>query len=349
MKKLLICLLAAMLFITPALADISLEGTVVATRSTAVLAPAAGVVQDVLVQTGDYVTAGTKVAALMETITYAEVPGTVSICGESGESVETITNRYGAVAYIMPDMLYTVSASTKNAYDKLENKIIVLGETVYLRSTADTTRTGIGTVTAISDSSYTVEVSQGNLSVSENVYIYRSSDYAATSRIGRGTATYCYPVAYTGTGAVSRILVEDGAYVSKGTPLFSTVDAAAAYHNSISSTVSGTVASIDVTPGMTVEAGTLVATIYPKDAIRLEILADEIDLKGISEGQNVMLTFGNGVTAQGQVESISGIQYTPETTDEEEIDDTAYFPVYVIFQTDAPIACGMTAKVTAAN
>ena len=348
MRK-LICLLLAVLFVTPALADgITLEGTVVATRSAAVLAPAAGVVQAMLVQAGDHVTAGQEIAALMQTTVYAEISGTVSVCGESGESAETITNRYGAVVYIQPDARYTISASTKNAYDQLENKIIMLGEKVYVRSTEDSKRTGAGVVTAISDSDYTVELTQGNLAVSESVYIYRSAGLESTTRIGKGTATYCYPVAYTGTGAVSEILVEDGAYVTKGTPLFRTVDAASAYNNGIVNAVDGVVASLDVTPGTTVEAGALVATVYPSDAIRIEILADEIALRELTVGQAVTVNFINGVTAQGQVERISGIPYVQETTEEEDDeDDTVYFPVYVTFQTDAPIACGMTAKVTA--
>lgn len=354
MKKGLICLLAAMLFVGAALAeDFSLEGTVVATRSTAVLAASAGVVQDVLVQPGDRVAAGAEVASLMETITYAETSGVVTIFGASGEKTDTLVERYGAVAYIKPDVLYTVSASTKNAYEALKNKIITLGETVYIRSVNDVKRTGVGKVTSINGTSYTVEVTQGNLAVSDSVNIFRSSNYDASSRLGKGSATYCYPEAYTATGALSRILVKDGAYVRKGTPLFSTVDAAAAYGNRITSTVSGIVASLAVTPGTAVEAGALVATVYPDDALMVEILADEYDLRSLAVGQSVTVTFSNGVTAQGQVARISGLQYVPETTEadteEEEEDDTAYFPVYVSFQTDAPIACGMTAKVTSAE
>ena len=350
MKKVLICLLAAMMLLTTAMAEgIIMEGKVVATRTNAVLAPAAGIVQDVLVQAGDHVSAGNQIAALMETIIYAEISGTVSICGEAGESAETITNRYGAVVYIQPDSRYTISASTKNAYDQLENKIIMLGEKVYVRSTEDSKRTGVGVVTSISDSNYTVELTQGNLSVSESVYIYRSSGLENTTRIGKGTATYCYPVAYTGTGAVSKIFVEDGTYVTKGTPLFSTVDAATAYGNQVNSTVSGIVATMDVTPGTAVEAGTLVATIYPDNAIRLEILADEYDLRNLAAGKQVTITFANGIVAEGQVERISGLPYVPETTEGEEEDETVYFPVYVTFQTDAPVSCGMTAKITVAE
>ena len=354
MKKVLICLLAAMLFAAPVLAeDFSLEGTIVATRSTAVLAASAGVVQDVLVQAGDRVTVGTEVASLMETITYAETSGIVTIFGASGDKTDTLVDRYGAVAYIKPDVLYTVTASTKNAYEALKNKIITLGETVYIRSVNDVKRTGVGKVTSVDGTSYTVEVTQGNLSVSDSVNVFRSSNYDNTSRLGKGTASYCYPEAYTATGAISRILVEDGAYVRKGTPLFSTVDAAAAYGNRITSTVSGIVASLAVTPGTAVEAGALVATIYPQDAIMVEILADEYDLRSIAVGQSVNVAFSNGVTAKGKVERISGLQYVSEVTEtdseEDEEDETVYFPVYVSFQTNAPIACGMSAKVTLAE
>ena len=346
MKKVLICLLAMVLLVSTAMAEgAALEGTVVATRSAAVLAPAAGVVQDVLVLAGQHVAAGQEVAALMETIAYAEVSGTVKLFGQEGESVETVTTRYGAVLYIEQDLQFSVSASTRNAYDAPANKIIHPGEKVYIRCTTNNEHTGVGEVTAVSGSSYTVEVTEGDFADGEGVYLYRSEDYANTSRIGKGTANYADAVACTGTGSVAEIFVADGDHVEEGTPLFSTVEASA-YSADIRTAVSGTVATLDVTPGAAVEAGALVATIYPDDAIRLEILADEIDLRSLAVGQSVTVAFANGVTAQGQVESISGLQYVAETTEEGEEDDTAYFPVYVAFQTDTPIACGMTAKVT---
>ena len=347
MKKLFICLLAAMLFITPALADVTLEGTVVATRSAAVLAPAAGVVQDVLVQAGDHVSVGDEVATLQATVTYAEAPGTVKLFGQEGESVATLTSRYGAVLYMAPDQQFTVSASTRNAYDEPENKIIHPGETVYLRCTSNSEHTGVGMVTALSGTSYTVEITQGSFEDGESVYVYRSEDHTATSRIGKGTANYADAVAYTGseTGSVAEIFVADGDHVEAGAPLFSTVESSA-YSTELCSTVAGTVASLSVTPVTALEANAMVATISPDEALRLEILADEYDLRSLPVGQSVTLAFGNGLTVQGQVERISGVQYTVESTEEEETDDTVYFPVYVAFQTDGPIACGMTAKVT---
>lgn len=346
MKKAFICLVLALMCITPALAEgVTLEGTVVSTASTAVLAPAAGVVQDVRLLPGARVSAGDELATLMATVTYAEIDGIVRVCGEVGENAETVVSRYGAVVYIQPEFSYTISATTQNAYDSLDNRIIRLGETVYVRSVNDAARTGSGTVTAISGSSFTVEVKSGNLGVSDSVYLYRSSGMEATSRIGKGTATFAYPVSCTATGALSAILVNDGARVSKGTPLFATVDAAAAYADRICATVDGTIASLSVTPGTAVEAGAPVATIYPDDAIRLEILADEIDLRSLAAGQRLTLEFMNGTTAKGQVERISGIRHVPESAGED-AEDTAYFSVYVTFQADAPVSCGMTARVT---
>lgn len=345
MKKALICLLLALLCVTPALAEgITLEGTVVSAGSTAVLSPAAGTVQAQLVQAGAHVSAGDEIVTLMEAVTYAEADGTVRVCAEVGENAETVASRYGAVVYLLPDVCYTVSASTQNAYDALENKIIQLGEQVYVRSVNDTSHTGSGTVTSVSGSSYTVELTEGNLLVSESVYIYRSSGLESTSRIGKGTATYCYPVAYTATGAVSSILVADGARVTKGTPLFATVDAASAYSNRVCSAVDGTVASVSVEPGTAVEAGSLVATIYPDEAIRIRVLADEIDLRNLAVAQRVTVVFDNGVTAHGQVEAISGVPYVPDSTEED--DGVTYYPVYIAFQAEGSVAYGMKAQVT---
>ena len=344
MKKLFLCLLAALLLTTSALAEpLTLEGTVVATQSTAVLSTAAGVIRDVSVQAGDHVAARQTIAALMEKTIYAEVSGTVKIFGEPGESVETITARNGAVMYLMPDSKFTISASTRNAYDAPENKIIQPGETVYVRCTTSSEHTGTGVVIALNGSSYTVEITQGDFEDGETVYLYRDPAYPAASRIGKGTVAYADPVAYTGTGMVAQLMVHDGDHVEKGTALFSTLKASA-YNGTQQSHVSGTVASVGVTPGTAVEEGSLLAVIYLDDALRLQILADEVDLRSIVPGQQVVLNFASGMTAQGQVESISGMPYTAEDAAEEN-EDTAYFPVYVSFTAEAPVACGMTAKI----
>lgn len=348
MKKLLTCLLACLMFATAALAEtVTLEGTVVATQSTAVLSTTAGTISEVIVQAGDRVSAGQEIASLLDTTTYAEVSGTVKLFGATGESVETLSERYGGVLYIEQDCKYTVSASTRNAYDDPANKIIHPGETVYILCTCGD-HEGIGFVTAVKGTSYTVEVTEGEFEDNESAYIYRNEDCASASRLGKGSVAYNAALACTGsgTGTITRLHVTDGMHVNEGDPLFSTLESAA-YDQCLRANVSGTVGSISVAPGDAVEQGALIATIQPAASLRLEILADEIDLRSLALGQEVTLTFTNGTTVQGQVERISGLQYVQETTDEESTtDDTAYFPVYVTFPADETIACGMTAKVS---
>lgn len=345
MKRIFGILLSLVLLAAPGLAEsVTLEGTVVATKTVAVLSRGAGVLEEVSVQEGDRVEAGQELAALMCDVTYAEVSGTVKLYGEPGESVETLTERYGAVAYVTPDIAFTVSATTRSAYDAAENKIIRSGETVYLRGTTDTDKTGVGMVTVVSGSSYTVEVTESTLEDGDTVYIYRDAALSAASRIGKGTVNHTEQAACTGSGAVSEIYVTDGAHVEEGQPLFGTVETDA-YTQRLASSVNGTVAKVQASPGDAVEAGTLIATVYPEDTLRLRVLANETELQGIASGQRVTLSFADGAAAQGVVERIAGDRYT--AAEGEDIDDSdVLFAVYVQVDGEATLACGMTVQVT---
>ena len=133
MKKCFLCLMALLMFTTAASAEsVTLEGTVVSTRTAAVLAPAAGTLDEVLIQAGDDVEEGLSVASLMGTKVYAEEAGVVHIFGQEGDSVESLTERYGAVVFVEPDVLYTMTASTRYAYDEEENKIGTLSDVLEL-------------------------------------------------------------------------------------------------------------------------------------------------------------------------------------------------------------------------
>ena len=203
-------------------------------------------------------------------------------------------------------------------------------------------------VTAVSGSSYTVEITEGAFTDSETVLIYRSSGYEATTRIGKGTTSYNGPVAYTGSGTVNSIYVEDGMHVEAGDILYRTLDVSAFDQNMISN-ATGTVAAIHVAAGDAVEQGALIAEIYPDSAMRIEVTAEEQDLKNIQVGGMVTISFTNGVMAQGQVERISGVQQETESTDDDEDDDTVYFSVYVSFTATQDISYGMTAKVSTSD
>ena len=345
MKKLLIGLLVMMLVVPSALADtMRLDGTVISTDTAPVAAPAAGVLADVCVQAGEHVAAGDAVAALYAQPFFAEQAGTVKTFGAVGESVESVVARYGAVLYIEPDCAYTISASTRNAYNEIENKIIHPGEQVYIRSASNVSRTGVGHVTAVSGSSYTIEVEEGTFSDGENVNVYRSDSYAQQANIGKGSASHASPIAVAGlgTGRISGIHVADGAHVEIGDALFDTVLVDTATSYAMVSGVDGVVAEVLAAAGSAVSQGMVVATVYPDEAMRIEISLSENDLRDARVGTRVSIEFTSGETAEGEIDWISSIAQV--NADEE--DDTVYFTAHVRFDAPETIRYGMTAKVT---
>ena len=343
MKKLLACLLMTLLLIPAARAEgKSYEGRVVSTETAAVLAPAAGTIATVSCQAGPPIQAGTEVAALRTTTVYAEQAGTVTVFGAPGDPIESLTSRYGAVVYIEPDYNLTLTGSTAYAYDAAENKNIHPGEIVYLKSVSTSIgHTGTGIVTVVNGTKYTVEVISGNVTDEDVVYIYRSASHDLKTRIGRGTVSYTGAAAMTGTGVISQMLVHDGDHVEPGMPLYTTLEASP-YDWQMISPADGVVASVSVTPGTAVEAGALIAEICPDSARRLEIIVEARDLRTITAGCPVEISFDNGAEAAGVVERVSSMAYVPETV--EEGDDAVYFAVYVSFPAETSVPYGMTAK-----
>lgn len=347
MKKLLVCALALMMSLSAALAEgKSYEGTVVATKTEAVLASGAGVIGEVAYQAGERVAAGEEVARLTETTVYAQEDGWVTMFGDVGESVDTLTDRYGAAAYILPVRSLSLTGSTSYAYDAVDNKNIQPGEIVYLATVSTALgRTGKGMVTAVNGTKYTVEVLVGDVLDEDTVYIYRDEAHTLKSRIGRGTISWSGAEAVEASGVISSVLVKDDQLVQAGTPLFTTVDASA-YDWQMIAPASGVVASVAVSSGDTVEAGTLIAEIYPDSAMRLQLLVEARDLRDLRAGSEVEISFDNGVAATGKVERVSGTAWTGET---DEDDDTVYFAVYVTYTADEAIPCGMTARISLAE
>ena len=348
MKKWLICLMALMMFTSAAAAEsATVEGTVVSTGTTAVLAPAAGIIDEVMISVGCSVEEGMEAASLMGTKVYAEESGIVHIFGQEGDSVESLTERYGAVMFVEPDILYTMTASTSYAYDVDENKIIHPGETVYLDCISDCDHHGVGIVTLVNGKNFKVEVTEGQFEANETVRVYRSADFTAVSRIGRGSMEQASPAAYTGSGTVNTVYAADGEQVYRGALLYETVETNA-FANRILSSDTGVVASVAVSAGDSVEQGALLAEIYPDSAMRLMVEADEYDLRKLSVGSNVEIEFTDGTLATGTVERISGIQQEMEETDED-TEDEVLFAVYIEFVPERPVSDGMTAKITTAE
>ena len=210
-----------------------------------------------------------------------------------------------------------------------------------------------GLITSVTDSSFEVLVTNsGDLLNGDTVNIFRSGNYQATNRIGRGSVVRRGPVAYDAVGIITSYAVTSGQKVSKGDLLFETLTGSYQGETEgftlIRSPVDGVISSIAVNPGTAVAEGGEIAAVYPLDTLRVEASANESDWVSVHVGDPVKieLTYANdgAKTLNGLVEYIS-IVGTPSETDES---DEARFSVYISL-TDSDltgVAYGMNAIVT---
>ena len=343
------CFIAALcLACVPALGEMIFEGNVVSGAARPVTAAFGAVVDSLYVSAGERIEKGDIVASMDTVKVYAPCEGTVSgVFGAEGDSTDGVTERYGAVMYIEPMRKYTISASTEKAYNLSENKYIHIGEEVYLCCTADGTHVGRGIVTGFGEDSskYNVEVFAGEFSMGETVGIFRDSGYDARSRIGRGTVAATAPVAVKGSGSILRIHVANGDYVEKGELLFETVNGALdgmyAPGSEIISDVSGIVATVEAGAGASVEKGGAIITVYPDDALQVEIPVAESELSLIRVDDKVRIEFTWDVEQLTVFDGVvTGISYINSVESGE--------PVYiatVAFTPDDTVRLGMTVLV----
>ena len=324
-RMLRICAMALVLAVLTggaALAQVNFRGTVISRETLAVSAPFGGLIDAIDVRKGDPVGVGDAVATIRTTKVYAEMDGIVSgIFAKEGDNTEGITERYGGVMYLEPINKYVVSATTEKAYNSSDTKYVHIGEKVYLSCTKDGTHVGTAVVTKVSDvdesgnTPYTLEVTGGEFYMGETVGIFRSSSHSSESRIGRGTIQQNAAVPVKGSGSVLKVHVEVGDHVERGEVLFETVegilDGLYAVDNTIRSPLDGIVASVEATQGSAVEKGGKLITVYPNDAMQIEMQVSELDLSEIHEGDKVSIEFewdaDGAVMLDGVVSSISRV------------------------------------------
>ena len=330
-----------------ALAETTFDGTVVAGDAVSVTAPFGGTVSSFSLRAGGLISVGDTVAAIGTTRVYAPADGTVAgVFAQEGDAVDSVNSRWGAVMYIMPTNKYTITADIDKAYNSSETKYVNIGETVYISCTSDGSHTAVGVVTAASGNTYTVETTSGSLVMEETVYLYRSPDYASTSRIGRGTVGRTPEIAVSGSGSILRLHVKDGDTVSRGDLLFETVtgtlDGLFATGNEIVSDVGGVIATVNTSAGANVNKGDALLTVYTMDTLQVEISVNEYDLSAIAEGDPVEITFNydpdNAVRLPGTVAAISHLSSAQS--------GEAAYQAYVDFTPNEDVRIGMTAVVT---
>lgn len=206
-KKVFGILLVAILQfgLAAALADaISVDGKVTADTAVEVYAPIGGMVDHIAVKAGQAVSEGEALLSLRTTKIYADADGKISgIFCEPGDAVDTVVDRYGALLYLETDSLYTISASTEQAYSSTDTKTIHVGETVYVRASSTRERNGKARVTAVSGTKFTAEILTGGFITGEKAYVYRDEKFSRTQRLGYGEVSRTAPVAVTGKSSGS--------------------------------------------------------------------------------------------------------------------------------------------------
>lgn len=350
MKKMLACLALALCLPSAALGETVFAGEVTAGDTQVIAAPYGGLVEKVSVRVGDSVKIGDPIAVLETDKAYAMTEGTVSgVFAGEGDSAEGIKERYGALVYIEPINRYTLACSTEKAHNSSENRYIHIGETVYLSCVKDGSHQGRGVVTAIdaeNESKYTVEVTGGEFYMGETVGIYRSREYAAESRIGRGEVGRTKAVAVNGEGSVLRMHVRPGDRVERGELLFETVkgtlDGLYAPDKQVVSDVAGVVATVDAQNGTSVEKDAKIATIYPSDKMQIRMRISEADLADVRVGGKASVEFNWDADSGKRFEgTISAISFLSEEKKEDGLQSAEYV-AYVDFTPDETVRIGMT-------
>lgn len=367
MKRMISLVVVALLLCTVlpslALAETTFDGTVISSESVSVTAPFGGTVNSFALKQGDQINVGDVIATVQTTKVYSPQSGLVSgVFGQAGDTVSDVVSRMGAVLYIEPTHKYTITADIQKAYNSSDNKYVNIGEVVYIYSYSSSyDNAAVGVITATSGTTYTVETTDGELMMDETVNIYRDEDYAATSRIGRGTVSRTSEVAVgaegssssassvSGTSSTSSsesilyMHVKDGDTVERGQLLYETVtgtlDGLYATSNEIVSDVSGIVASVSIAAGSSISKGDTLMTVYPRDRMQVEIEIDEYDLEDIKEGDQIELEFNYddsaNTTAIGRVTLISHVSASTSTSD-------VTYKAYIDFTADANVRLGMT-------
>lgn len=353
MKKslLIITLILSLCLCTSALAEVTFEGTVVAGGTVSIPAPFGGTVESMKLREGVVLAPGDEIATLSTTKVYAPSAGTVTgIFAEPGDSLESISALYGAPLYLSPENLYSIEADIMYGYESTGNRYIQSGETVYISCTTDKGKhTAVGHVTTVSGTAFTVQVTEGELKVDEEVRIYRDEKHSAKQKIGGGTVSRVADVAVSGSGSLLLLHVEEGQSVERGQLLYETVggtlDGLYAADSRILADEGGIVTAVNAKTGMAVNKGDSLLTLCPRESLRIEISISEYDLAFIREGDEVAFTLNyqegeeNPAVYSGVVEEISylGVQEGGEVT----------YKGYISFEADENIRLGMGAVVKA--
>ena len=272
-----IILLALVVSVCATAETITVYGTVVSVESESIVCQVKGSVIKINARVGDRVEKNTTLVEMETTKIYAPVSGQIQVWASASNSITELTEKYGAIAYIIPTETYSLKATPENANGKRIK--VHSGQKVFLRCNKDGRHSGQGIVTKVEEKEYTVQVDQGSFVSKELVDIFTQEDYALASRIGQAKITTSDDVAITGTGDVVRCHVNSGDKINKGDLLFETIEgnvlSGAMDADRILCPNTGVLASLSITLGENIENSKTIAEIYPDDTLRVKALVPE--------------------------------------------------------------------------
>ena len=264
--RFLLIMLAALLAVSPALAD-TWAGSVTASATTEIEIPSDGTLTSLNLEVGQRVKAGQVVGGIRETKVFAPVDGSVAAVHlETGDKAD------GTVLEISPVSRYTLTCTAENYAKTPENALIHSGESLYVKCSADGTHRAIARVTTIDGAAFSAEVTAGELYVGEAVFLYRSREFTTDSLVGKGTVTTHDTVAVSGNGVLLKLRVAVGDTVERGQWLFST---ASTDDTQVTVPVSGIVTAVNVQVGSAVQEDQSAATLATAITLRAEVSADD--------------------------------------------------------------------------
>ena len=328
----------------------SASGTVVNLKQETVISPYGGTVKAVLVNAGEHVNKGDPLITFATTGVYAPQDGTAYVLGEVGDNAQEFSSDSGAVAYVEPANIYTISASTRYAHNNDTNRIIHPGEAVYLRG-ANITLKGEGRVTKVNGTSFTVEVTSGNFKSGDSVYVFRSPDYKNINCIGGGRIAIRPHSTLKAEGIIVNVNVKQGTPVKKGDLLFETLSGkftgAKGDLKTLRAERSGVINTISVSPGSSLTTGGAVCTFYPDEWMRVKAKISESDLGRVRIGDPVSVKFSfidrGNYSVEGTIESVSAVSIESNSSSG---DKEGQYNMFVRLADSTNVLYGMSAIVT---
>ena len=286
-KRLLPCMLAALMLISAAHAEVY-EGTTAAASSLQVTAETGGLLQTLNVSVGSIVQQGDVLASVSTTKVFALQDGTVA-----RTEVKESEKVSGTVLEVNPLEQYRIYCTVDEAYDTAETKLVHSGETVYMKCTKNGTHRGTGIISEIDGAEYQVLATGGEFYIGETVYLYRSAEFLTKERIGIGTVVANDTEVYEAEGTLIRLHVTEGEYVERGELLYEYAEDS---KTDVTAEASGIITAVSVTQGSQVNKGDALMTLVPLDQICVEIEVSETEAANLHRGDKAELVYAMDVT-----------------------------------------------------